>query len=154
MAGPAFVLDVVPVTSPDVIVLVDELSALLLERYGSDGRSGFVPEDEADAVVVVARRGDDLLGCGAVRRLPGHDGVAEVKRMYARPGTSGVGGAILRRLEAEARTLGCGEVWLETRRANVGAIGFYRHAGYDERPAYGRYIGRPEAICLGRCIGS
>ena len=145
-------LVVVAATDPDVATLVDELSALLHERFGGDGRSGFVPEQEGDAVVILARSGDRLLGCGAMRMLAGHDGVAEIKRMYARPTTSGVGGAILRRLEDAARAAGCSEARLETRRANERAVGFYEHAGYRECAPYGAYVGRADAICLAKML--
>jgi GNAT superfamily N-acetyltransferase len=135
-------------TSPEAQVLIDELSELLGARYGSSGRDGFDPVEEGPGVFLVARVDDSPAGCGALRALAGHEGVAEVKRMYSRPGTRGVGRAVLAGLESAAREHGYASIWLETRRANNRAIRFYESAGYRERPAYGKYVGRPEAICM------
>ena len=57
---------------------------------------------------------------------------------------------MLAALEAKAQSLGYDEVRLETRRVNTVAVGFYRRAGYREIPPYGRYVGRPEAICFAK----
>ncbi len=70
--------------------------------------------------------------------------------MYAAPGTSGVGSAILRHLEREAKALGFRELWLETRLVNTRALVFYEHMGYSRMPNFGKYIGRPEAVCYSR----
>jgi GNAT superfamily N-acetyltransferase len=141
------------VTSADAQILIDELSAVLAAAYGSSGRSGFDPSAERDSVFLVAREGRHPVGCGALRPLPAHSGVAEIKRMYSRPGTTGVGRAILAALEAEAAKLGYEQIWLETRRANNRAVGFYERAGFVERAPYGRYVGRPEAICMEKKLG-
>ena len=68
--------------------------------------------------------------------------------MLAREGRAGVGSALLADLEARARDLGYRAIWLETRRVNAQAVGFYLARGYRERAPYGRYVGRPEAICF------
>ena len=39
---------------------------------------------------------------------------------------------------------------LETRRVNSRAIAFYERSGYGRIAAYGRYIGRPDAVCFGK----
>src|SRR5690606_5719846 len=99
---------------------------------------------------VLARVGDAVLGCGALRPLNAE--VAELKRMYARPGTRGVGAALLLHLERAAAGLGYGAVWLETRRVNTRALAFYARHGYQEIPNFGRYVGRPDAVCLGKTL--
>ena len=76
--------------------------------------------------------------------------LGEIKRMYAKPGTRGVGAALLAHLEREAQGFGYRELWLETRRVNLRAVGFYRAHGYIEIANYGRYVGRAEAICFGK----
>lgn len=140
------------VGSADAAVLIDELSDLLAARYGSSGRDGFDPTAEEDGVFFIARTDKELRGCGALRPLDGHHGIGEVKRMYARPGTSGVGRAILDALEAHAAAAGYRAIWLETRRLNERAVRFYEHAGYRERAPYGKYVGRPEAICMEKML--
>jgi ribosomal protein S18 acetylase RimI-like enzyme len=72
--------------------------------------------------------------------------------MYARPGTRGVGTAILHHLENQALRAGYAEIWLETRRVNTRAVSFYVRHGYRQVPNFGRYVGRPEAICLGKVL--
>lgn len=133
----------------DSVRLMDELSSALEAITGDSGRASF---DAADVVgpaacFVVAR--DDAgkaLGCGALRPL--QPGVAEIKRMYARHGTSGVGSAVLRFLEAEAAALGYQAVWLETRLVNRRAVDFYTARGYTRMANYGKYIGNPLAVCF------
>jgi ribosomal protein S18 acetylase RimI-like enzyme len=144
--GPLVIEDVPP-TSAVAAELIDELSAVLEQRYGSRGRGGFDAPSEHDGVVfLVARLDGRAVGCGALRPLV--DGICEIKRMYSRPGTSGVGQAVLAALEARALALGFENVRLETRRVNHRAVAFYTRAGYGGRPPYGKYAGRPEAICM------
>ena len=135
----------------DARVLVEELSEALAAITGDSGKASYSPDDArvARSLFVVAR-GDDgkLLGCGALRPLEGV--VGEVKRMYARPGTQGVGAALLAHIESEAAAFGYRELWLETRRVNLRAVGFYLKRGYGEITNYGKYVGRDDAICLGK----
>ncbi|UUZ57241.1 GNAT family N-acetyltransferase [Massilia sp. H-1] len=116
---------------------MEELSATLAAITGSSGKASFAADD-AGLLFVVARAADGtLLGCGAVRPLA--DGVGEIKRMYARPGTRGVGAGILRHLEGQ----GYPELWLETRKVNTRAVDFYLKHGYEVMSNYGQYLGRP-----------
>ncbi len=137
---------------PDAQALLDELSAALQAITGDSGRSSFSADDVRGprSCFVLARDGatGQALGCGALRPL--QDGVAELKRMYARPGGRGVGAALLHHLEAQARALGYQALWLETRAVNVRALAFYERQGYRRMANYGRYVGRPEAVCLGK----
>ncbi|MHA4867130.1 GNAT family N-acetyltransferase [Duganella sp. PWIR1] len=135
--------------SADSVALMAELSTALEAITGDGGRSSFDVEDVRGpmACFVVAR--DDsgaALGCGAFRPL--EPGVAEIKRMYARHGTSGVGSALLRFLEAEAVICGYQAVWLETRLVNRRAVDFYEARGYRRIANYGKYIGNPLAVCF------
>ena len=134
----------------DAQALMEELSATLAGITGSSGKASFA-QDDAGVLFVVARADDGaLLGCGALRPLQDGvgDGVGEIKRMYARPGTRGVGAAILRHLEAQ----GYRELWLETRKVNSRAVNFYLKHGYSVTPNYGNYIGRPEAVCFRKIL--
>jgi GNAT superfamily N-acetyltransferase len=130
-------------------MLMEELSATLMHITGDSGKASFDPHDVRgpNARFVVARDAQGVpVGCGAFR--PMEAGVAEIKRMYARPGTSGVGSAVLAYLEAEARQLGFTRVRLETRRINERAVAFYTARGYARIENYGKYIGNAKAVCF------
>jgi GNAT superfamily N-acetyltransferase len=141
--------------SGDALALLGELSAVLAGITGSSGEASFASGDArvARSLFVVARADDGaLLGCGALRPLEGD--VAEVKRMYARPGAQGAGAALLAHLERAAAAFGYRAVWLETRRVNARAVAFYRRHGYSEIANYGKYAGRADAICLGKFLAN
>lgn len=132
-------------------VLVDELSAALAAITGDSGKSSFSADDVrvARSVFAVARDGQGgLLGCAALRPLDGD--VGELKRMFARPGTRGVGAALLAFVEREAGAMGYRALWLETRKVNLRAVAFYQRHGYAQVANYGKYVGREDAICLGK----
>jgi [ribosomal protein S5]-alanine N-acetyltransferase len=138
--------------------LGDEAQALLAARSGtlqqitaSPGTASFDVADvqQPGAAFVLARTAEGrAVGCGALRPL--QPGVAELKRMYAAPGTRGVGAQVLVALEAQAARLGHRELWLETRRVNARAVAFYLRQGYAVIPNYGRYAGRDEAVCFAK----
>jgi GNAT superfamily N-acetyltransferase len=141
--------------SSDAALLMDELSQVLAAITGSSGRASFDPADVAGptARFAIARdaRGA-AIGCGALRPL--RDGVAELKRMYARPGHAGVGSAVLRFLEEEAAALGYRALWLETRLVNHRAVDFYLARGYRSIPNYGKYAGNTLAACFEKVLAS
>jgi GNAT superfamily N-acetyltransferase len=135
--------------------LMDELSTALAAITGDSGRASFDPADVRGdrGCFAIARDADGrALGCGAFRPLD--DSVAEIKRMFARPGTSGVGGAVLRFLELEAARLGFATLWLETRRVNTRALAFYERHGYARIANYGKYAGNDEAACLAKALAA
>jgi len=85
---------------------------------------------------VVASIDGEVVGCGAVRLLD--VATAEIKRMWVdrqRRG-HGVGGLLLRRLEAEAVALGAGRVVLDTNETLTEAIAMYARAGYAPTERY------------------
>ncbi len=140
--------------SPDAQLLMDELSTVLAHITGDSGRASFDPDDvrAAKATFVIARNNTgQAVGCGAFRPLG--EGVAEIKRMYSRPGHQGVGSAILAHLEAQARTLGYQALWLETRKVNERAVNFYRTRGFQTIDNYGKYLGNTQAICFAKQLG-
>ncbi|MDW5418720.1 GNAT family N-acetyltransferase [Iodobacter sp. CM08] len=133
----------------DSVELMKELSMTLTEITGDSGQSSFDPDDvrTPNAFFVIARNlQGQAVGCGAFRPL--QNGVAEVKRMYSRPGTSGVGSAILAFLEAEAKTRDYQALWLETRVVNHCAVSFYERREYKKIPNFGKYIGNTKAVCF------
>ncbi|WP_229426147.1 GNAT family N-acetyltransferase [Pseudoduganella violacea] len=138
-------------SSDDARLLLDELSATLAGITGDSGAASFNADDVrgAGGCFVVARDAQGrALGCGAIRPL--QEGVAELKRMYARPGTRGVGSAVLAHLEQTAAALGYRELWLETRLVNARALGFYAARGYLRIPNFGKYAGNNAAVCMAK----
>ena len=129
--------------------LIAELDAVLAAICGDSGAGSFDPADVRGpgSVFLVARDDGVALGCGALRPLA--PGVAELKRMYARPG-SGAGRYVLAALEEQALEFGYREVWLSTRRVNERALAFYARHGYRPVENYGKYAGREASICLGK----
>ncbi|MFB9241516.1 GNAT family N-acetyltransferase [Massilia antarctica] len=139
--------------SPDARILIEELSAALAALTGDSGKASFAADDTrvARSLFVVARgAAGQALGCAALRPLD--DDVGEVKRMFARPGTNGVGAALLAHVEQAAQGLGYRQLWLETRKVNTRAVAFYARHGYSVISNYGKYVGRDDAVCLGRIL--
>lgn len=135
--------------TPDAILLLDELSDTLKAITGASGRTSFDPEDVrvARSIFVMARDEEgNAVGCGAFR--PIDDATAEVKRMYTRDKGRGVGSLILAYLEEKAKEFGYKALRLETRLVNAQAVSFYASRGYNRIPNFGRYAGRPEAVCF------
>jgi len=140
--------------SLDAQALLDELSAMLALFSGDSGQSRFSLEDVCTARggFLVARTTQGIaLGCGAFRRFD--YGVAEIKRIYSRPNTCGVGRAILGQLEADAAAVGYHTLLLETRSFNQRAIAFYQRNGFTPTGRYGVHIHQPDARCFQKAIG-
>jgi GNAT superfamily N-acetyltransferase len=139
--------------SAEARILIKELDASLAAICGDSGSSSFDPADVRGlgSVFLVARNDGIALGCGALRPLA--PGVAELKRMYARPGT-GAGRWLLAALEEQAAAFGYREVWLSTRRVNGRALAFYARHGYLPVENYGKYAGRDASVCLGKRLPS
>ncbi|MQR00496.1 GNAT family N-acetyltransferase [Glaciimonas soli] len=136
-------------TSSDAYMLMAELSATLAMITGDSGNSSFDPSDVRvpNALFVVARDSQGrAIGCGAFRPLT--DGVAELKRMYSRPGNPGTGSALLAFLEAAAKAMQYQALWLETRLINKQAVRFYEQRAYKIIPNFGKYAGNNNAVCF------
>ncbi|STQ90831.1 GNAT family N-acetyltransferase [Iodobacter fluviatilis] len=131
--------------------LLSSLSQTLQQITGSSGTASFYLSDVKveGACFAICRLSTGVpVACGALRPL--QPSVAELKRMFAMPGSKSAGSAVLAFLEQMASEFGYGEIWLETRRVNQRAVSFYERHGYRPIPNFGRYIGRAEAICLGK----
>ncbi|MBE0601931.1 MAG: GNAT family N-acetyltransferase [Firmicutes bacterium] len=136
------------VHSRDAQALLRELSGALQHITGASGEQSFALGDLKDprAVFVIAYADGIACGCGALR--PYSPDAAEIKRVYARPNTSGVGTAIVKALEAKAKALGYARLLLETRKVNTTAVAFYQKLGYAVCSNFGKYVGRDEAVCM------
>ncbi len=132
--------------------ILEELSANLYLRFGSDGRNSFTDwqNNNAKFVFVTAELNNEIIGCGAIRPIEGN--IGEVKRMYSKFRGKKIGQTILAFLEKEAKQIGFTELVLETRVKNIEAVEFYKKQQYNIIPNYGKYIGRPEAICFGKSL--
>lgn len=123
-----------PADSAVAIACVTAYFAELAARFdgGFDpGLPGYAnPKDAGD--FFVARRGDSVVACGAVKKHA--TGIAEIKRMWVAPNArgQGVGSALLKTLEDEARRQGYVQVVLDTNKALTEAHALYRKAGYRE----------------------
>jgi len=137
----------------EAILLMDELSKNLESITGDSGKSSFNSNDVCvpRSLFVIAYDEDgEAIGCGCIR--PINESVAEVKRMFAKIKTMGVGTEILFYLETQARKLGYSALWLETRIINERAVSFYKNRGYYPIPNYGKYVNNPKAICFEKKI--
>ncbi|MFJ6000699.1 GNAT family N-acetyltransferase [Arthrobacter sp. NPDC092385] len=148
-------LEQVSFDAPEAEALRNAQQAELHVRYGSeDHEPGRPPTVDDVPFFVVARTSDGAaVGCGGLRPLG--DGGWEVKRMYVRPAYrgKGVATAVLRRIEEEARVVGCDELLLETGTEQPDAMRFYEREGYRRIPGFGAYAGETRSVCYARTLG-
>jgi len=130
--------------TPDVVGLLDELNEALSFGYAPDQRHALSLDQLFQPAVrfFLAREGGQAVACGGVALL---DGFAELKRMYARPAVrgKGVAGAMLKRLEDEARGAGQTILRLETGIHQHEALRFYEKSGFERCNAFGDYLQKP-----------
>jgi GNAT superfamily N-acetyltransferase len=108
----------------------------LRKALDADPHSDLIPPR---GVFLVARDGDDkLLGCTGIRLLSDPAATAELKRMYVRPVSRGLGlgRALLLAAEDSARELGARQIILETKAELVEARTLYSAHGYREATSY------------------
>jgi putative acetyltransferase len=127
--------------------LVGELDAVLGAEYEPHQRHGLSIEQifAPHMRFFVARLDGPAVGCGGVALFADY---AEVKRMYSQPSARGrgVGKALLRRLEKEARLAGKAVLRLETGTRQPEAIGLYQASGFRTCAAFGPYATMPPAM--------
>ncbi len=147
-----FTIEIENINSLEVTGLIDELSAELEGITGNSGRGSFDNSDIKNprSIFVIAREGNIAVGCGAFRELS--DDTAEIKRMYAKKKSVGVGGRILAYLEEQAKELGYSRFVLETRKCNEKAVSFYQRHGYRVIKNYGKYAKMQEAVCFEKIL--
>jgi GNAT superfamily N-acetyltransferase len=124
---------------------VESAYAIVREYYDAvdvavrDDRETFAQEYfGAGAGVWLARDGDAVLGCIALRPLHEIAGCGEVKRLYVKPEYRGQGIAerLLEALEAYACEAGYGAIYLDSKDDLKTAIRFYARHGYAECERY------------------
>ena len=125
--------------TPEVVELLTELDAALA-GYAADQRHALSIDKlfQPDVRFFVARLDGAAVACGGVAF---YDGYAEIKRMYSKPAVRGrgVAKAMLRRLEAEARTAGATLLRIETGLYQAEALRFYEAAGFRRCGPFGPY---------------
>lgn len=130
--------------------LLAELDADLLRRYPGEPINGIEPTEFrlGGGYFVLAHVQSELAGCGAFR--PYSRSAVEIKRMFVRPPFrgEGVGRAMLRALEAEARKRGFTESILETAVRMPEAIALYHSCGYHVIEPYGQFVGSARSVCM------
>jgi len=138
------------IAGSDAAQLLHELSGILASITGASGAASFAAEDVAAprSAFVIAYVNGLACGCGALR--PVSAVMAEIKRVYARPNTLDIGSALISALEARAAAFGYTKLVLETRKVNTAAVAFYQKHGYRTCPNFGKYVHRPEAICMAK----
>ncbi|MBI3285357.1 MAG: GNAT family N-acetyltransferase [Burkholderiales bacterium] len=153
LAGAPYRIAAADPEQAEASAVLAQLSAALAAISGDSGAASFDAGDvrgPASLFVLAWDASGQAVGCGGFRPL--EPGVAEVKRMYAQPGTAGVGAAILAHLEAAALELGYRSLRLETRLVNARAVTFYENRGYRRIPNFGKYVGRAEAVCFEKAL--
>lgn len=145
---------------PDAALLIDEVQAEYVVRYGGPDRTPLDPvmfepplgsfyigylglEGRPTPVATGAWRFHDDVEAFGTRR------VAEVKRMYVVPAARarGLARTMLAHLERTAAENGAEAMVLETGTAQPEAIGLYESSGYTRIPSFGYYKDAP----LNRC---
>ena len=131
-------IELAPNATEDVRALVDELGAVLSAQYPPEQRHGLALDAlfQPHIRFFLGRLHGQAVGCGGVALF---DDFAEVKRMYVRDAArrQGVAGALLARLEEEARVAGLSWLRLETGEHQIAAMQLYARAGFRRCPAFG-----------------
>ena len=116
----------------DVRSLIGELNDVLHALTPPDCCYHMTADEMArpDTTVLVARENGAAVACGALRRHDG--GIGEVKRMYTRPEWQGrnIGGRILEKIEALARSENLSRLVLETGDRHPAAWRVYERGGF------------------------
>ena len=136
------------IESVDSKALLQELNEVLIGTLGHDGTLHVCPEDfgQNKAFFLVGYECGAPVCCAGVRVLD--DETGEVKRVYARTRSRGVGAALMAAVEDEARALGYRRLVLECRGGNPRAIAFYLRNGYSVCPNYPPYNVESDAVCM------
>ncbi len=146
---------------PQVIALLDALDRYLGELYEPDANYILsVSELLAPGVrFFVARHADEVVGTGAVRRMPGEADTAgqpygEVKRMYVDPTVRGqrIGERLLQTLEASLKEQGVALALLETGSDQREAVRLYERCGYTRRGAFGGYADNGLSLFMSKVL--
>jgi ribosomal protein S18 acetylase RimI-like enzyme len=109
------------------------------------------PYAPPDGELLLAKRGDHVLGCIALRPL--EPGTAEIKRLFVRPQArgAGVGKALVADAVKLAAERGYRTINLDTLPEMAAAIALYRSFGFAPIPPYGSHP-YPGLVSLGKTL--
>ena len=134
--------------TPDATTLINELEAFLTVRYPQESRHGYsIDKLLKEGVAFFITRHDGLpAGCGGIQLYSAEYG--EIKRMYVRPASRGLGlgKRMLEELSRYALDHGVTCLRLETGIFQTEAIGLYEQWGFYRIPPFGSYREDPLSI--------
>jgi len=124
--------------------LLADLDAYLAGLYLPEQLHGWSIERlfAPDVNVFLAKRNNLAVGCAALALF---DDFGEIKRMFVPQHLrgQGIGPALMKRLENEARAAGMTWLRLETGHAQLSAMKMYEACGFHPRRAFGDYLALP-----------
>lgn len=138
--------------SPDAQILLKELNETLMNILHHNGMKHLCFDDfsHEKAFFMVGYDGDTPVCCAGLRRMDEMTG--EIKRVYARKNSKGIGAALMTALENEALSTGYARLVLECREGNGHAIEFYKKNGYTVCGKYPPYGDEPDAVCMEKSL--
>jgi GNAT superfamily N-acetyltransferase len=158
-----FRIDRVGYGHPDAMLLIAEVQAEYVIRYGSPDDTPLDPlmfEPPAGSFFV-GYLDDQAVATGAWRThgdvsVFGTSRTVEVKRMYVAPRAQrrGLARRMLAHLETTAAASGAEAIILETGTAQPEAIALYTSSGYARIPGFGYYKDAPLSRCFGKPLGA
>ena len=138
----------------EVAALVRQSDLVAARLYPGEYRRPITPESLAkpDTHLLVARLANKAVGLCAV--FDHGAGEVELKRMIVDTEArgQGVGAALVRGVEAEARRLEAKLVLLEVGVRNTEAQSLYRRAGFTDRGPFAPYQPSPISLFMEKCI--
>jgi GNAT superfamily N-acetyltransferase len=160
-ADPTWQIRRVGYAHPDAMLLIDDVQAEYVERYGGTDatpldRLMFEPPTGSFFVGYLDGR---PVATGAWRRSEveafGLTETAEIKRMYVAPVARRLGLArrMLAHLEQTAAAAGAEAIVLETGLPQPEAIALYTSSGYIPIPGFGYYRDEPLSRCFAKRLG-
>lgn len=140
-------------THPDAVRLLDASQALMQETFSDE--ENFALDHAAlaapDIRFFTAREGETLLGCGAMQIK---DGYGEVKSFYVSPEArgKGVGSALIRQIEDQARDEGLSVLNLETGDELTAACRLYERHGFTRCGPFGAYEDNGSSVFMTKTL--
>jgi GNAT superfamily N-acetyltransferase len=139
---------------PESVQLMAEMWAELDRIYGNTMASPvhLTGMDQPGAAFLLARESGEAIGCVALRPITGQ--IAEVKRLFVRPGARGRGLArgLMEKFEQVAAGNGFREIRLETGLLQPAAIRLYDSLGYRPIEKFGEYKDEPLSVCYAKTL--
>lgn len=144
-------------THPQALALLAQSDAYHQALYPADSNHLVPPTalQGPEVCFVGAFEGDQLLGCGAFKRMDDDGRYGEIKRLFVPDLQRGRGVArlLMQHLETQLRDEGFALARLETGIRQPEAIGLYVRLGYRERGPFGAYQADPLSLFLEKTLG-